>query len=108
MKKIDYMKVIDIISNLFKAERNVDLSAKHEKIDIFDITMKCHNGSEVSYRIHLPDYEMEIIFAKKYFDTIKFDKWISKFEYKMEQTFLRNIKIEVHEETHDYRIKVLT
>ena len=108
MKSLDYMKVIDIVSKLFQADRKVDLKASHEKkIDIFEIQAKCHDGRKLAYHIHLKPHEMDVIIPKKSFESKKFSKWISQFEYEMEQTFFRNVKIDVHEEAIDYRIVII-
>ena len=107
MKTIDYMKVIDIVSKLFGASKNAELTAHHEKeVDIFDITTTCADERELSYRILLQQYKMAIIIEKKYFQSVKFHKWLSRFEYEMEQTFYKNIKIDTTEEAINYTINI--
>lgn len=107
MKTIDYMKVIDIVGKLFGANKKAELTAHHNKeTDIFDVKTSCADGKELSYRILLQQYNMAIIIEKKYFKSVKFHKWISRFEYEMEQTFYKNIKIDTTEEAINYKIKI--
>lgn len=105
MATIDYMKVIDLISQLFNAEK-VDYSSSHSKFDIFDIVLTLKNNIERKCRLYLDKSYLEIIFNKGYLSEKEFDKWISKFEFQLEQIFLRNIKIETHSESENYRIKI--
>ncbi len=107
MKTIDYMKVIDIISILFGADKKVELKAHHDReTDIFDIKTIRADGTELSYRILLQQHNMVLIIEKQYFKSVKFHKWISRFEYEMEQTFYKNIKIDINEEAIDYRVNI--
>lgn len=107
MKTLDYMKVIDMVSKLFGANEKAELTAHHDKeTDIFDVKTICADGRELSYRILLQKYNMAIIIEKKYFQSVKFRKWISRFEYEMEQTFYKNIKIDTTEEAINYTINI--
>lgn len=107
MSTIDYMKVIDIISKLFEADRKVDLTATHDKIDIFDIVTHCYDGTKVPYRMLLQKYELDVIIKKEDFPgDMKFSKFVSRFEYEMEQEFLTNVQIESEEEAVKYKVKI--
>ncbi len=104
MPPVDYMKVVDIISRIFNAKKTVDLKATHEKVDIFDISTTSLDGKPIAYRILLNGFTMEIILPKDLFNTIRFEKWQSMFEYEMEQAFLSNIRLEVRDQAGDYHI----
>lgn len=107
MSTIDYMKIIDIISKLLEANRQVDLTATHDKIDIFDVITHCYDGTDVPYRILLRKYDMDVIFKIDDFPAnMKFSKFVSRFEYEMEQTFLTNVHIESEEESIKYKVKI--
>ena len=104
------MKVIDIISKTFEAHKEVDLKASHDrqdKIDKFDITMRLVKGGEIHYRVFMQKHELDIILDKKYFESMKFKKWISVFEYELEQTMLMNIRLSVSEDPTDYTVKII-
>ena len=109
MSSIDYMRVIDIISKTFNAHKEVDLKAthdRHDKIDKFDIVMTTIDGVDIAYRILLHRHELDILFKKTIFENKKFKKWLSVFEYELEQKLITNIKISVIEETVEYLVKV--
>lgn len=109
MSSIDYMKVIDIISKTFGANKEVDLKATHDrqdKIDKFDITMTLSDGSNLTYRILLFRHELDILLEKKCIDGKQFKKWISNFEYELEQSLFTNIHLNVSDEINEYKIKV--
>ena len=106
MSTIDYMRIIDIISKSFDADRNVDLTAKHEKFDIFNIVMTLHSGGTVPYKINMHKYELHIIIEKKYFITKKFSRWLSDFEYDLEQEFKVNIKVSHEEDVVNHHVKI--
>ena len=77
MKTIDYMKVIDIVSMLLGADKNVELTAHHDKeTDIFDIKTLRADGTELLYRILLQHHNMVLIIEKQYFKSVKFHEWI--------------------------------
>ena len=107
MASIDYMKVIDIITKLFDASRPLDLDARHEKSDIFDVRSQRSDGSGLEYRIVLGKFDIQIIIGKKYFPENGFDKWLPRFEFEMEQAFLSNISLKIEDEPEQYRIKIV-
>jgi hypothetical protein len=102
----DYMKVIDIVSKAFDADKDVKLTASHDTIDIFDIKTTRHDGEIISYRLLLRKDELELVLAKPLFVDMKFDKFISRFEYEMEQAFLTNIHLETSDDSRDYHVKI--
>ncbi|HDP80245.1 MAG TPA: hypothetical protein ENN21_05315 [Spirochaetes bacterium] len=105
MAPVDYMKVIDIISKTFNADKTVDLEASHDKVDIFDVTATLSSGAKLKYRILMHNYELDIVIPIRAFGDMKFSKWLSLFEYELEQSFMRNIKIETQEGPGEYRIR---
>ncbi len=110
MSNIDYMKVIDIISKTFGANKEVDLKATHDKrdkTDKFDITMTLQDGSHFSYRIFLYRHELDVLLNKNSVDDKKFRKWVSSFEYELEQTLFLNIKLNISDEMNEYKVKVI-
>jgi hypothetical protein len=109
MSNIDYMKVIDIISKTFGANKEVDLKAAHDrrdKTDKFDITMTLSDGSHFSYRILLFRHELDVIMDKNSIDDKQFKKWVSSFEYELEQSLFINIHLSVTDEINEYQVKV--
>ncbi len=110
MGTIDYMKVVDIISKTFGAKREVQLDASHDrsnKTDKFDIVMTTQDGGKIPYKIYLFRHELDIIFDKQYFESKSFKKWVSLFEYELEQAMFINIKLNITEDAAKYTIKVI-
>ncbi len=110
MSSIDYMKVIDIISKTFGANKEVDLKAAHDrrdKTDKFDITMTLSDGSRFSYRILLFRHELDVLIDKNSVGEKEFKKWVSNFEFELEQTLFLNVKLNVSDEISEYKIKVM-
>jgi len=105
MSKIDYMKVIDIISKVFNVDTNFELNASHEKVDIFEIKMQSNDG-EINYKILLYEYYLEIIFKKTIFENRNYSKWVNDFEYELEQTFFINVKLEKNDNPSKYILKI--
>ncbi len=108
MAFIDYMKVIDIISMLFETAQKPEVSAIHDKVDYFDVNLTLPNESLLTYKLVLHKNELEIILARKYFSEKSFEKWVSRLEYELEQLFMRNIRLEIRDETINYNIKILS
>ncbi|MCP4131656.1 MAG: hypothetical protein GY754_11820 [bacterium] len=108
MSSVDYMKVLDIITRTFGADRDVDLKASHEKFDIFDIVMFCSDGRKVPFKMVLnKQFQLDIFFKKIHFESEKeYAKWLSRFEYELEQTFFVNIRIDQADDLQEYHIKV--
>ncbi len=105
MSNIDYMKVIDIIAKTFDVAKTYELNAHHDKVDIFDVTME---GKDITRncRIYMRKYELQIEFNRDYYDMRGFNKWLGKFEYELEQEFLRNIKLDVDHDSAVYKVIV--
>ena len=106
---MDYMKVVDVISRTFQAAREVKFQAVHDRkdqVDKFLVEMNLPGGAVVPYRIHLLGHDLDVIIGKKYFDSLDFDKWLSAFEYELEQKFLTNVKLAVSNDATDYRIRL--
>lgn len=99
------MKVIDIISRLFGSEKGPEITGFHEKTDNLDVRLPLAGG-EISLRLTLEKYDIVILITRKGFPAPDFGKWVSRFEYELEQTFFSNIRVEVHTEGENYRIRI--
>jgi CTP:phosphocholine cytidylyltransferase-like protein len=103
MSHIDYMKIIDILIKSFGAHK-YEMEATHEKIDIFDITIPGDTGKEKNFKFLLSKYQLEILYSNKYLTEDEFERWLSKFEYELEQTFFVNIDLVKEITPINYRI----
>lgn len=106
MTRVDYMRVIDIISELFKADKKVTLKAAGKEIENFEVVTRCEDGTILNYKIHLEKFDIFLLIDKKYFIDFPFEKWISDFEYDLEQMFIKNAHVSFTGEGKDYKIKI--
>lgn len=106
MPEFDYMKIIDIIARLMNASVNPVLTAPGEKITVIDVATAYQNGSPLTYRLIMDKFILEIIIARQHFTGRDPEKWKTSFEYELEQTFFRNIKVEMSPENDNFRIKI--
>lgn len=102
----NYRKVIQIVAESFDASEDLTIDAAHDKVDIFDISFTSVRGDNKKFRILRRKYEVDVILKKDYFTGNSFDKWLSGFEYELEQTFLTNIEIDVDDNPVHYEITV--
>ncbi len=107
MANIDYMKVIDLITKMFSARGDIELKASHDKVDIFDFTLNLKDGTALQCRVYHDQHSLEVVFDKDHLTDSEYQKWLSKFEYELEQEFLRNIKIEADGDAYKHRTKIL-
>jgi len=106
MARIDYMKVIDVIAKTFGADKEFELKASHDKVDIFDVILKDIRGSSRDIKLLMDSQSLTIRFSRTSMDEKEFRKWVSIFEYELEQTFLINIKMTLEHESSTYVIKI--
>lgn len=95
MPVIDYMKVIDIISDIFSADHQVKLKTTGGKVQTFEVETSMSDGSVLSYRMELKQYDISVCIDKKYFIGRDTRSVISKLEYLLEQEFFKNIKLDM-------------
>ena len=105
MAPVDYMKAIACITTAFDGKRDVEIKAAHKTIDIFEVTMQLSMG-EVSYELQSNGRTLDLVIGRKHFESIRFERWISKLEFELEQTFLSNIRLEVKETATEYVITI--
>jgi hypothetical protein len=106
MSAIDYMKVIDVISRLLKADPEVELTSADSKYSSFTVTTPMEDGTMLSYRMGLETYSVTIVIESRYFTPKTFDNFLSKLEYELEQKLLLNIKIKSEEEGGSFLITI--
>ena len=105
MAAVDYMKAIACITKAFDGKRDVEIKAAHKTIDIFEVRMQLPGG-EVSYELQSNGRTLDLVIDRKHFESIRFDRWIAKLEFELEQTLLSNIRLETKESPSDYVITI--
>ncbi|MBP7602685.1 MAG: hypothetical protein KBA15_02060 [Spirochaetes bacterium] len=105
MAPVDYMKAIACVTKAFDGKRDVEIKAAHKTIDIFEVSMQMDGGT-VSYTLRSGERALDLVIARKHFDSIKFDRWVARLEFELEQALLANIRLEVKESSADYTITI--
>jgi hypothetical protein len=106
MVKIDYMKVIGVLSKTLKME-TIDIKFIDKSVDKLEITMGGPAKQEKKIHLAMSDYTLNISFPKDYLLSKEFDRWCSTFEYELEQAFLRNVSTQVDKDISNHIIKVI-
>ncbi|MBP7583622.1 MAG: hypothetical protein KBA61_06290 [Spirochaetes bacterium] len=105
----EYRKIIDVMAGSLEAGKAVDLNYLHDtsrKLDVIDVTMTTAANDKIECRVLLRQGFLELTFNKRFFTPAKYQKFISRFEYDLEQSFGRNIHLDSEEETLEYKIKL--
>ncbi len=94
MAKIDYMKIIGALSKTLNLE-TIDMKFQDKSTDRLEITMGGEAVKERKFTLTLADFSLELAFSKQYLTGRDFDKWVTNFEYELEQAFVSNVDIDV-------------
>jgi hypothetical protein len=105
MMKINYMKVIDILARSLRMEK-VDMQFPDATTNNFEFIMVGPDKVKKPFKLAVKDYNLELALLKNCFTNREFEKWLSAFEYDLEQTFLQNITVHAHEDASAYIIKI--
>ncbi|HSV97623.1 MAG TPA: hypothetical protein VLM75_11925 [Spirochaetota bacterium] len=105
MAPIDHMKVVACVTRAFNGEQDIEIKASHKKVNIYDVTVPT-GGKAVSYELQVNGRDIEMTIARKHFKLVKFDRWLSRLEFELEQAFLANIRLEVKDSSPDYTISI--
>jgi len=104
MPPIDYMKVLDIAALTLDTESHIEVKA--QDLNIFNASLSSEDGSLFEIQMKINEYDLELSLDKKVMDKKQFQKWLTKFEYQLEQQFFKNISIHQSETKNEYKVKV--
>ena len=105
MTKVDYMKVIGVLSKTLQLE-TLNLQYADKSAERLDVTMGGTAKQEKTFRLAMKDYTLELTFPKTHIEVRAFDKWISAFEYELEQAFSRNVSVQINHDAEHYTLKM--
>lgn len=105
LQGMDYMKLVDLIARILGSEHN-ELKARHDRVDIIEISMTLADGKTLPYRMFPTRYETDLVFSKKNLTPDQFKLLTAKLEFEAEQIFMKNVRISVDDEIADYKIKL--
>lgn len=106
MSQIDYVKIIDIMGRTLRFDKTLSLEGLGTEIMNATVAFKDAEGVEYPSRVAIARYSMEVTLRRAAVDEKTFNKWLSMFEYELEQTFARNVEIDVVEDALDYRLTI--
>lgn len=104
MTSIDYMKVLDIAALTLESESHINVTAKD--LNRFTALIKSPEGKDIEFEVNLSEFSMELSVKKEIFDPKELQKWLTKFEYQLEQNFFKNIVIEKSDNSREFIIKI--
>lgn len=105
MATIDYMKLIGVLSRTLKLEI-IDVKFHDKSTDRLDITMGGEAVQEKKFLLSLTGFSAELAFPKQYLTGKDFEKWISRFEYELEQAFMKNAEIHTGADASNHILKI--
>jgi hypothetical protein len=105
MSRIDYMKVLDIAALTLEASSSIELNTLDLKL--YNAVLSLNNGNKVEIQMKIDDFDIELTLPKKIMPVKDFKNWLPKFEFQLEQIFLKNITLTHSEAKNDYKIKIL-
>ncbi len=107
MSKIDYMKMIGVLSKTLNLE-TIDMKFPDKSTDRLEVILGGDAVQEKKFNLSLSDFSVELVFPKEYLQGKEFSKWLLKFEYELEQAFFKNAETDVTGDAanHIIRIKI--
>lgn len=102
MPDIDYMKALDIAALTLDISSHIEVKALDLKL--FQAVLTRDDGSAFEILVRTGDFDLELSLDKNALDKKQFQTWLGKFEFQMEQAFLKNFKIKSSETKQEYKI----
>ena len=104
MPPIDYMKVLDIAALTLETASHIEVQALDLKL--FKAALSREDGSVIEIIMNVGEFDLELSLEKKILNKKEFQKWLGKFEFQLEQNFLKNISFEQSETKKEYKVKI--
>lgn len=105
MSRSDYMKVVGVLSKTLKLE-TVDVRYLNKSDDTLEITMGGPDRAEKKFILTVTDSNLGLSFRKDYMPPKDFEKWRTSFEYELEQSFMKNIGIQISGDASNHIVKI--
>jgi len=104
MPDIDYIKVLDIAAVTMDISSHIEVRALDLKL--FKAVLTRDDGTSFDILVKVGDFDLELALDKKTLDKKEFQNWLGKFEFQMEQVFLKNFKMKSSETKQEYKINI--
>ncbi len=105
MPGIDYIKIIDALSKTLGLE-TIDMKFHDRSTERLDVTLGGEAVPEKKFTLSLSNFFVELAFSKEYLRGKELDKWTTRFEYELEQSFMKNIGISMGEDASNIVVKI--
>ncbi len=104
MSNVDFMKVFDSAAASLNAAAHLSVEA----IDInrYAAAMIRDNGTQIIITADLAEFEIILSIEKKFMILADYRKFLSTFEFNLEQRFFKNIDLVTNETGREYKIKI--
>ncbi len=104
MSNLDYMKIFDAAASSLNASAHINVEALD--LNKYSAEISLQNAAVIKFTAVLDEYSLELFCTKDSLKYKDYARFLSRFEYNLEQMFLKNVRIESHETTKDYKIKI--
>lgn len=104
MPPIDYMKVLDIAAFTLETASHIELVALD--LTLFSARLSRDDGSTFEILMRLGEFDLELSFSQDILDKKEFEKWLSRFEFQLEQNFFKNITLEHRRTGKEHKIQI--
>ena len=105
MSKIDYIKVVGVLGRTLKME-TIDMKFQDSSTDRIEVTLGGQSVPEKKFQLLVSNFFIEIAFPAQYLQGRDLEKWLSSFEYELEQAFLKNVDIHINSDSSRHTVKV--
>ncbi len=107
MSSRDFLKVSSLIGKLLKSEENKIDTVEGGKTDSYLFGITLLSGIKGAYRISIIDTGFLLAIDRTLFKFEKFESFIKRFEYELEQAFITNIVIDINKDDDSaYKIMI--
>lgn len=104
MATVDFMKVFDAAAASLNAATHINVEALD--LNRYSATMLKDDTDEIQFIADLSESDIDLTLAKKFIPLKEYKKFLSAFEYNLEQKFFKNIELKTSESGKEYRIKI--
>jgi hypothetical protein len=105
MSTIDYMKMVGVLGRTLKLE-TIDMKFQDSSTDRLEVTLGGQSVPEKKFFLSLSSFSLELSFPAQYLQGRDLEKWLSSFEYELEQAYLKNVDIHITSDSSRHTLKV--
>lgn len=104
MPNIDFMKVFDAAAASLNASEHINVDAVD--LNRYTASIMIDDTSSIDFTAEISEFSVDLSVDKTSFTQKEYEKFLSMFEYCLEQKFFKNIEFKTGETARDYKIKI--